>query len=200
MATSAEANETVAESLEKEMKQYIDELDKRIANLQSTAFTLANYFFVFQGVIITIISNSSRVVLRDSHRWFPFTLCILAVVLNLSALITIGRKYFQAKAQQTKFLHMSDRMEQKRMEKLLLHFTTPESSSDGTYGDRMKKFESYLVLGISTIFFLAFSAIVLTGCWKFLNPEGEIGHNLPNNDKCTRLCGNTNCISICTEN
>ena len=200
MTTSAEANET-AESLEKEMKemkQYIDELDKRITTLQSTAFTLANYFFVFQGVIITIICNSSRVVLRASHRWFPFTLSILAVVLNLSALINIGLKYFQAKAQQTKFLYLYNRKEQRR--KCLQQHVSPPESPDDLYRDRIKEFEPYLFLGISTIFFVAFTAVVLTGCWKFLNTEGEIGLNLPNNDKCARLCGNTNCISICTEN
>lgn len=202
MDTSAEANET-PESFEKEkkeMKQSIDELETRITSLQSTAFTLANYFFVFQGVIITIICNSSRVVLRASDRWFPLTLSILAVVLNLSALINIGRKYFQAKAEQKLFLYKYNRMEQERQKKMQQHVSPQESASDEPYRDKMKEFEPYLVLGISTIFFLAFSAIVLTGCWKFLNPEGEFGHNLPNNDKCTRLCGNTNCISICTEN
>ncbi|KAK4595169.1 hypothetical protein RGQ29_018779 [Quercus rubra] len=179
MTTSAEANET-AESLEKEMKemkQYIDELDKRI---------------------ITIICKSSGVVLRASHRWFPFTLSILAVVLNLSALINIGLKYFQAKAQQTKFLYLYNRKEQRR--KCLQQHVSPPESPDDLYRDRIKEFEPYLFLGISTIFFVAFTAVVLTGCWKFLNTEGEIGLNLPNNDKCARLCGNTNCISICTEN
>lgn len=199
MATSAEANET-AESVEKEMKEmktYIDELDTRITSLQSTAFTLANYFIVFQGVIITIICNSSREVLRASYRWFPFSLSLLAVVLNLSALIKIGLKYFRAKAQQTQFLYKYNRKEQQRQG--FQTFDSPPQSPD-EIPDRMKKFEPHVFLGISTIFFVAFTAIVLTGCWKFLNPEGEIGHNLPNNDKCTRLCGNTNCISICTEN
>lgn len=196
MSTSAEANET-RESCEekmKEMKKAIDELETRITSLQSTAFTLANYFIVFQGVIITIICNSSRVA---SNRWFPFTLSILAVVPNLSAFIMIGRKYIQAKALQTQFLYKYDRMKEQHNN---LQRVSPPESTDEPYTDNMKKFEPRFVLGISTIFLLAFTAIVLTGCWKFLNPEGEIGHNLPNNDKCTRLCGNTNCISICIDN
>lgn len=174
MATPAEANETV-ESLEKEMKeikQYIDQLDKRITSLQTTAFTLANYFFVFQGVIITIICTSSRVVL---HRWFPFSLSILAVVLNLSALINIGLKYFQAKAQQTQFLYLYN-IKERRRKCLQQHVSLPESPDD-LYRDKMKEFEPYLFLGISTIFFFAFTAIVLTGCWIILNPEGKNGHN-----------------------
>ena len=79
-----------------ELSAVIQKIDMRLNNLQSSAFALANYYVVFQGVILTIICNGAKN-LKPSDRWFLFTISILAVLLNLSALIKAGIKYIENK-------------------------------------------------------------------------------------------------------
>ncbi|KAJ0031454.1 hypothetical protein Pint_12731 [Pistacia integerrima] len=82
-----------------ELKATIKENEGRLQNLQSTAFQLANYYFVFQGVILTAICNGVTS-LRCSDRWFLFTVSLLATILNLVALCIKGLKYLRTKTQQ----------------------------------------------------------------------------------------------------
>ena len=79
-----------------ELSAVIEKIDTSLNNLQSSAFALANYYFVFQGVILTIICNGAKN-LKPSDRWFLFTISILAVLLNLFALIKTGIKYIETK-------------------------------------------------------------------------------------------------------
>ena len=58
-----------------ELSAVIQKIDTRLNNLQSSAFALANYYFVFQGVILTIICNGAKN-LKPSDCWFLFTLSI----------------------------------------------------------------------------------------------------------------------------
>ena len=67
-----------------ELSAVIQKIDTRLNNLQSSAFALANYYVVFQGVILTIICNGAKN-LKPSDRWFLFTISILVVLLNLCA-------------------------------------------------------------------------------------------------------------------
>ncbi|KAF3967904.1 hypothetical protein CMV_008154 [Castanea mollissima] len=77
-----------------ELSAIIEKQETRLNNLQSSAFGLANYYFVFQGVILTIICNGAKN-LKPSDRWFLFTISILAVLVNLIALIKTGIKYIE---------------------------------------------------------------------------------------------------------
>ena len=92
----------ISKELERLMKQkdelsaVIQKIDTRLNNLQLFAFALANYHFVFQGVMLTIICNGAKN-LKPSDRWFLFTISILAVLLNLFALIKTGIKYIETK-------------------------------------------------------------------------------------------------------
>ena len=79
-----------------ELSPVIQKIDTRLNNLQLFAFALANYHFVFQGVMLTIICNGADN-LKPSDRWFLFTISILAVLLNLFALIKTGIKYIETK-------------------------------------------------------------------------------------------------------
>ncbi|KAJ0031457.1 hypothetical protein Pint_12732 [Pistacia integerrima] len=65
-----------------ELKSIIREQESRLHHLQSIAFQLANYYFVFQGVILTAICDGSTS-LSCSDRWFLFTVSLLAATLNL---------------------------------------------------------------------------------------------------------------------
>lgn len=83
------------EKLEKKIKELettIGEQDGRLNYLQSSGFQLANFSFVFQGVILTAIVDGNSA-LRCSDRWFLFSLSLLAALLNLFSLLVIGGKY-----------------------------------------------------------------------------------------------------------
>ncbi|KAK1550631.1 hypothetical protein Q3G72_022242 [Acer saccharum] len=84
-----------------EVRKIIAEQETRLQNLQSTGFQLANYYFVFQGVILTASCNGSTSI-KCSDRWFLFTVSLLAAVLNLVALLIIGLKYNRTIEQQDK--------------------------------------------------------------------------------------------------
>ncbi|KAG8375493.1 hypothetical protein BUALT_Bualt10G0105600 [Buddleja alternifolia] len=64
----------------------------QMRHLQKEAFQLANYYFVFQGVIFTAFYNMPSD-LKCKYHWIPFTLSLLAGSLNLCALTTIALKY-----------------------------------------------------------------------------------------------------------
>ena len=79
-----------------ELSAVIQKIDTHLNNLQSSAFALANYYFVFQRVTLTIICNGAKN-LKPSDHWFLFTIFILAVLLNLFVLIKTGIKYIENK-------------------------------------------------------------------------------------------------------
>lgn len=183
MANQAELS--THEKKELELKAIIGEQEKRLNNLQSTAFSLANYYFVFQGVILTIVCNGSEA-LKPSNRWFFITLSILAVLLNLVALIKIVIKYNKTKADQESMKFLRDEEHIKN-----------DSRTTGTIPDFLKR-KGNFYLGLCIFFFLGFSAVVLVGCWKFLGNQNEVC-KLPSDDKCIRLCNGAKCITICSE-
>ncbi|KAL2525496.1 Uncharacterized protein Adt_10550 [Abeliophyllum distichum] len=66
--------------------------EEEIPDLRKEAFQLANYYFVFQGVILTAI-YSPPTKHKCDYRWIPFSLSLVAGILNLSALSSIAFKY-----------------------------------------------------------------------------------------------------------
>ena len=168
----------------------IAEQDKFVNDIQSSAFSVANCYFVFQGVLLTIVCNGAQN-LKPSNRWFLLTLSILAVVVNLFALIQIGIKYIAAKVSKEKF---ESRLEKVKKEILLLKRgkdkkCIPCDKKDITLEEgipcdkkdkkskqlKIKLSERYLTIyvAIYIIIFLGFAAVVLVGCWKFLGKQNE---------------------------
>ena len=173
----------------------IAEQDKFLNDIQSSAFSLANYYFVFQGVILTIVCNGAQN-LKPSNRWFLLTLSILAVLVNSFALIQIGIKYINAKALKEIFFSKLYAVDNKIRELgLTLEEGIPCDEKDkdknitleeGIPSDEKDKkskhlkidinnikHEHYLYLAIYIIIFLGFAAVVLVGCWKFLGNQNE---------------------------
>ena len=192
MANQAELS--TPEKKELEFKAIIEEQEKRLNNLQSTAFSLANYYFVFQGVILTIVCNGSEA-LKPSNRWFFLTLSILAALLNLVALIKIVIKYNKTKAEQENMEYQRDELIGRVSPTTR---TIPDKQQHEQFRDILQERRGNLYLGLCIFFFLGFSAVVLVGCWKFLGNQNEVC-KLPSDDKCIRLCNNAKCITICSE-
>ncbi|KAG5591832.1 hypothetical protein H5410_042346 [Solanum commersonii] len=84
-------NNARRQSMQEAMERRVDKCKERLQHLQNTVFQLANYYFVFQGVILASISQSSS--LNCSNRWFLFTLTLFAAIINLYAIYSIGKKY-----------------------------------------------------------------------------------------------------------
>ncbi|GAU15127.1 hypothetical protein TSUD_08650 [Trifolium subterraneum] len=59
------------------LENIIEKQELRLSQLLSSGFQLANYYFVFQGVILTVLCNRETV-LKCSDRWFLAALSALA--------------------------------------------------------------------------------------------------------------------------
>ena len=68
-------------------------------SLNMLIFIVANCYFVFQGVILTIVGHGAQN-LKPGSSWFLFNLSILVVLVNLYACIQIAIKYIDAKVSQ----------------------------------------------------------------------------------------------------
>ncbi|BFG18784.1 hypothetical protein CerSpe_050580 [Prunus speciosa] len=75
-----------------ELQTTIEKQIDRANELQTSAFNLANYYFVFQGLIVGVIVTGTTA-LRCSDRWFLFSLSLIAAILNLVSLLVIGGNY-----------------------------------------------------------------------------------------------------------
>ncbi|EEF47041.1 conserved hypothetical protein [Ricinus communis] len=128
------------EEIEKEMKELkiiIKEQEDRLQNLQSSAFQLANFYFVFQGVILTTICNGNTS-LHCGDAWFLFTLSLLAATLNLVALCKIGLKFKKTIAQHDRNWCDYNNLESERQRKSLpaasnRHRETIRNKDDACY-------------------------------------------------------------------
>ncbi|CAL8996763.1 unnamed protein product [Prunus brigantina] len=80
------------EKRKRELLSTIEKQDDKVHQLQTSAFNLANYYFVFQGIILGAIVTATSA-LRCSDRWFLFSLSLIAAILNLVSLLVIGSNY-----------------------------------------------------------------------------------------------------------
>jgi hypothetical protein len=183
---------------EHRLKAIIAEQETDLNNIKSSALNVANYHFVFLGVILTVVSNGSQS-LKPSNRWFLFTVTIFVILVKLFLLIKIGNDYNRTKAKQYNIACKRDRVYRR------LHDYEEGLPPNGSYNyfeefrdiDEERKRKIYLALCI--ICFLGFEALVLVGCWSFVGNQKEEGCTPPSNDKCIRLCNGAKCITICGE-
>lgn len=83
-----------AQNLVRQSGEAKREREERIRHLEKEAFQLANYYFVFQGVIFTSFYHVPH--LTCNYHWFPFSLSLLAGLLNFFALLRIAMRYKSA--------------------------------------------------------------------------------------------------------
>ncbi|XP_045822034.1 uncharacterized protein LOC123914913 isoform X2 [Trifolium pratense] len=166
------------EKLNEEIKALEEALEKqeaRLSGLQSNAFQLANYYFVFQGVILTTLCNRNTI-LKCSDRWFLATLSALAATVNLFALVSIGTKYNRIFSQQAKTWSKCNEL-QIEQEKQRLPNTInkyPSSPAQPVHVDKYGIIQRWVYFSICIIFFLLFAIIVFVGCLRFLCIHREV--------------------------
>lgn len=176
-STHMDTNSTKLKSLQKKsdyLNTVIAKQETRLNNLQSSAFGLANYYFVFQGVILTIVCNGANN-LKPSDRWFLFTISILAVSLNLFALILTGIKYIETKVMLEKTVLKRDKVDLNIMET----DANNEDKENENEAERRRlskdrrELELRIYLAVCMILFLGFAVVILVGCWIFLGDRNK---------------------------
>ncbi|KAL2236836.1 UNVERIFIED_CONTAM: hypothetical protein Sindi_0875300 [Sesamum indicum] len=78
------------------LEEELDKKEEKILKMEASVFQLANYYFVFQGVILTAIIKGSSSSLNCKHFWLPFSMSLVGAILNLSTLFIIANKYKEA--------------------------------------------------------------------------------------------------------
>ena len=188
-----------------EMRGIVEKQEERIQNLQSEAFELANFYFLFQGVILTAVSRASiSHPITCSVRWLFFILSLLAATVNLLALFTIGHKYIKTLSQQheNKLDHheVVQRLHQLRRDQGQSQSPHASNSESPVLNskDFFKEAKHYLAFVICILLFLGFAGVTIVGCLKI--PCSKNGcRRLPDNENCINLCDGPKCIKVCSE-
>lgn len=208
------ANNQIDQERYKELEKLIGVQESRIQNLQTSAFQLANYYFIFQGVVLAAISNTTSLTCSDS--WFIFTLSLLAAILNLFALFSIGSKYIRAMD-----LHEQTWSEFNASMLSLRNQTGPESleftgafspgnsnhrtdqrifHANRQWRDHFSQRRRYVVLGVCMVLFLAFTGVTLSGPWRVIcKHDNHRKHPYGNMDHCLKLCNGSRCMTFCQD-
>jgi len=185
------------DELEKQIKKLKEEIkasqevtekqEARLSQLQLNGFNLANYYFVFQGVILTTLC-SGETFLKCSDSWFLATLSGIAAAVNLFGLVLIGVKYIRIYTQQAKYfsncnwLHlkqMNIRDQQRKLEdktKDQPQQGKPEVKSKNqpvVNIDRNEIIKLWVCFLLCIVAFLAFAIIVIVNCKIFLCRDRE---------------------------
>ncbi|XP_045822095.1 uncharacterized protein LOC123914978 [Trifolium pratense] len=159
--------------LDEDIKALKKELEKQqghLTQLLSNGFQLANYYFVFQGVILTTLCNRSTI-LKCSDRWFLATLSALAATVNLFALVSNGIKYNRIFSEHAKIWTKCNELQ---VEKETLKTPNSKTPTDPPSGQKVLHVDDcetkilWVILFLSMIFFLSFAIIVFVGSLKFL--------------------------------
>lgn len=140
-----EKKKEVQDRLREEVLKHED----RVLKLEATVFQLANYNFVFQGVILSaVISGSST--LTYHFVWFPFTLSLIATLINLATLIRIAARY-------TEYLEKLD-------DKIYMCYKNTNGQGDVALHEKNteKRKKRKIAFCLSMTSFVAFSLVMAT--------------------------------------
>ena len=150
-----------------ELSAVIEKIDMRLSNFQLFTFVLANFYFVFQGVILTIICTNAEK-LKPPYGWFLFAISILAVLFNLFALIITGIKYVETKGNQEFFKFRLNKVNMKIFKLDFNYEDEYDIEKPVGYGDHQLK--RSIFLAVCWIFLLGFTVVVLV-CyfWNLLH-------------------------------
>ncbi|PIN13563.1 hypothetical protein CDL12_13798 [Handroanthus impetiginosus] len=184
----------------KELQKLIGEQESRIQNLQSSSFQLANYYFVFQGVILAAISNTTSLTCKDA--WYIFTLSLLAATLNIFALFSIGTKYIRAMnlhdqtwSEYNSVASLVSARNQNRAEPL--EFGNDDNRNQR---DSFSQRRRYVVLAACMFLFLAFAGVTLSGPRRVTCKHDEQRNQSCSDTNCLKLCHGSKCMIFCHNN
>eukprot|EP00262_Sarcandra_glabra_P001387 TRINITY_DN1148_c0_g3_i1.p1 TRINITY_DN1148_c0_g3~~TRINITY_DN1148_c0_g3_i1.p1 ORF type:complete len:215 (-),score=18.06 TRINITY_DN1148_c0_g3_i1:189-794(-) len=154
---------------DKEFGNINDRQERRVLVLETKLYNLANFYLVFQGVVLTAISQASS--LKCDKWWIPFLLSLMTALLNGSAFAYTFIKCVRTKKQLE--INQSERRlfqqyieslengrsnsvnwEQLNKEYTELKGVTPDHS----------KWRNIIAIIFIVIFFAAFTILMLVAC------------------------------------
>ncbi|PIN23283.1 hypothetical protein CDL12_03996 [Handroanthus impetiginosus] len=87
-------NDAAGDPIRSSLEERIEKKEEQILKLEASVFQLANYYFVFQGVIFSaIIKGSHPGGLNCRHFLLPFFMSFIGAALNFGSLLIIADKY-----------------------------------------------------------------------------------------------------------
>jgi F0F1-type ATP synthase assembly protein I len=155
------------------LEKVMEKQEERMSKLQTNGFTLANYYIVFQGLILTTISSRSTI-LRCSDSWFLIALTVLAAVLNLIALESVGSNYNRICYQLEITSYECNRLQQERRLLNPINHPPAPSGSDEIYIDQFQSKCRRIKLYACLLCFFSFAIInVVAGTRIFICENRE---------------------------
>ncbi|KAK4389061.1 hypothetical protein Sango_2243100 [Sesamum angolense] len=77
------------------LKEERDKIEEQILKMEANIFQLANYYFVFQGVILTAVVKGSSSSFKCKYVWLPFCMSVIGTTLNYTTLLIMADKYME---------------------------------------------------------------------------------------------------------
>ncbi|KAL7111996.1 hypothetical protein ACP275_05G124800 [Erythranthe tilingii] len=132
------------------LAENVEKQEDRILKLEASVFQLANYNFVFQGVIFSgVVTGSST--LKCRHFWFPLCLSAIGAILNFVTLLIISQKYN----------HYLDQLDKKTEIWYKAVYRSPGNAERLRGKHKRRKHYRKLAFYSSMVLFMAFSAIMI---------------------------------------
>ncbi|KAL0009645.1 hypothetical protein SO802_011147 [Lithocarpus litseifolius] len=159
-----------------ELKAAITEQNHSLIFLLCFAFWHAIFCMVFQAVIFSVLSSCSSD-FSYSGRWCLFIFSVSAATFNLIALLRTGIKYNKTKVVQDEYIYQGNKVQKK-----LVDFENGLESNkedavsnelEGKFRDFPRECRRYTYLFVYMIFSVAFSVIVIVGCWNTLRDKAH---------------------------
>lgn len=154
---SGGGNETNAadrkSTLEANLEKRIEKKEEQILKMEASVFQVANYYFVFQGVILTAIIKGSSSSLKCQHFWVPFSLSLIGAILNFGTLIMIAYKYKES----------LDQLDERTI--ILYQHLNQNTTKSLPEKHEKKKAWREMILVLSMILFFIFAVLNLFATW-----------------------------------
>lgn len=127
--------------------------ERRVQHLENSIYQLANFYLVFQGVVLAAISQGSS--LECKHWWIPFILSLMAAIVNGFAFAYTIIKYLRTKEA------LYDDWEQ---------LLNKRKSMDGPMPTKKLEFDTqmrgwrHLYVGVTVVALILFSIFMFAAC------------------------------------
>ncbi|PIN23284.1 hypothetical protein CDL12_03991 [Handroanthus impetiginosus] len=137
-------NDAAGLNIRSNLQERIEKKEEQILKLEASVFELANYYFVFQGVILAAIVKGSSGGLKCHHFWMPLSLSFIGAALNFGSLLIIADKYKES----------LDQLDDRQLE--LQKHLDPEAGDMLSEEHKKKRARRRGIMVISMISFLIF--------------------------------------------
>eukprot|EP00262_Sarcandra_glabra_P001386 TRINITY_DN1148_c0_g2_i2.p1 TRINITY_DN1148_c0_g2~~TRINITY_DN1148_c0_g2_i2.p1 ORF type:complete len:208 (-),score=13.78 TRINITY_DN1148_c0_g2_i2:209-832(-) len=141
--------------------------EKRVLALETKLYNVANFYLVFQGVVLTAISQASQ--LKCHKWWIPFSLSLMTALVNGFAFAYTLIKYVRTK-KQLEINLLERRVFQQHIKSLevgssnSVYWEQLNKGLEGVTPDHSKWRNHKIAIFFIVIFLVAFTILMLVAC------------------------------------